>query len=74
MSTVPLRTWWDIDHDKGLGYDLDPIEEFIHSNEPQSGPGGRQEEDFREALTKMLDYVYELGIGDVCAESVNEDL
>ena len=61
MSTVPIRTWWDIDHDKCLGNDLDPIEEFIHCQEP-SGPA--QEKLFRTRLQEMLDHVYELGIGD----------
>jgi len=54
--TIPLRTWWDIDHDKGLGLELDPIEAFIHSQEPAGPP----EQGFRESLTKMLDYVDEM--------------
>ena len=72
-GTVSIRTWWDIDHDYGLGIDLDPIEDFVHSNEPQSGPGDNEEEVFRSALQRMLDHVYELGIGDICAESTSED-
>ena len=71
MSTVPMRSWWDIDHDKGLGHDLDPIDEFIHYNEPA---GEDQETHFREQLQQMLDHVYELGIGDICADYDNDSL
>ncbi len=64
MNSLSLRSWWDIDHDRGLGNDLDPVEEFIHSNEPQSRVGGTEEEEFRTALKKMLDYVREQSIRD----------
>ncbi len=74
QSVISIRTWWDIDHDSGLGLDLDPVEEFVHHNEPTRSPKGNEEQEWRDNLQTMLQYVYAQGVADTVAAIDDETL
>ena len=51
MIDIPL--WFEVDAMKERGTDLNPLEKFVHSNEP----AGDYDSEWRSDLQNMLEFV-----------------